>query len=362
MTGQAPAWRALRSTRRMARRALWRARVERDALRAHRAPADLAIFHDFVPAPHGGASQSLLAVVGELRRRGVRLELGSIGSSTRAVLYNSFNFDADRLRLMARRVSGVRFVHRVGAVTSLYRGFDDGTDARVAALNRELADATLAISQATIDMYRQIGIELVEPRVVHNGCDPLVFHPHGRLPFSRDRPIRLICASWSDNPRKGGPTYRWLEDQLDWRRFEFTFVGNASTAFRRIRRIPPVPSAELAEELRRHDIFVTATENDAYSNALVEALSCGLPAIYLASGGSAEAVQEAGFGYRDRTEIPGLLDRLVDEYEARQAAISLPTLEEIADQYLELLGLEEFVGVRLERDPGAATRLPIPMP
>jgi glycosyltransferase involved in cell wall biosynthesis len=335
--------RALRPIARPVKRGAWRVRVERDALLGRIRTADLAVFHDFVPAPHGGASQSLRAVLDELRRRGVRVEVNTISKDTRAVLFNSFNFDADRLRLLARRRGNVRFVHRVGAVTTLYRGVDDGTDAHVAQLNGELADATLAISHATIEMYRQIGIDLVDPHVVYNGCDPSIYYSHGRAPFSRDRKTRLICASWSDNPRKGGPTYRWLEEHLDWDRFEFTFVGNSSTPFDRIRHLPPLPSRELADELRRHDVFVTATEHDAYSNALVEALSCGLPAIYLESGGSAEAVKDAGFGFRDRDEIPGLLDRIVDEYEARQAAISLPSLAEVADGYLEVLGLRELL-------------------
>ena len=237
-------------------------------------------------------------------------------------------------------------VHRVGAVTSLYRGFDDGTDALVADVNARFADATLAISQATIDMYRQIGIELVDPHVVHNGCDPAIFHPRGRVPFARDRRIRLIASSWSDNPRKGAPVYRRLERRLDWNRFEFTFVGRTQEPFERIRHVPPLPSHELADLLRQHDVFVTATEHDAYSNALVEALSCGLPALYLASGGSGEAVKDAGLAFTDEDEIPELLERLVDEYEERQAAIDLPSLEEIADGYLALLGLDEFVGIR----------------
>ena len=347
-----PAPSPIRRALRPAKRVGWRAHVEWDALLGRVRNADVAVFHEFFDAPHGGGSQTLRAVLGELQRRGVRVEVNTISASTRAVLFNSFNFDAARLRLLAQRARDARFVHRVGAVTSLYRGFDDGTDARVAALNRELADATLAISHATIAMYRQIGVELVEPRVVHNGCDPSIFHPHGRAPFSRDAKIRLVSTSWSDNPRKGGPTYRWLEDQLDWDHYEFTFVGNSSTPFERIRHLPPLPSRELAEELRRHHVFVTATENDAYSNALVEALWCGLPAIYLDSGGSAEAVKEAGFGYREREEIPALLDRLVDEHEVRQAAISLPSLEEITDEYLALLGLADYL----------ARRRPTPIP
>jgi glycosyltransferase involved in cell wall biosynthesis len=320
--------------------------VERDARRARRRPADLSLFHEFRPPPAGGGHQTLRAVLGELERRGVRVELQTISPSSQAVLFNSFNFDFDRLELLARRSDGVRMVHRVGAVTSLYRGFDDGTDARVGELNRRLADATIAISHATIEMYRQIGIELVAPRVIYNGCDPRIFNPIGRAPFSRSRKIRLIASSWSDNPNKGGPTFRWLDRNLDWDRFEFTFVGNVGESFEHISRVPPVPSRELADLLRAHDVFVTATAHDAYSNALVEALSCGLPAIYLESGGSGEAVKEAGLGFRRDDEIPELLDRLVDEYEERQAAISLPTLENVVDDYLEVLGLEQFVGVR----------------
>lgn len=329
--------------RALGRRARWRLKVETDALRARSASADLALFHDFAPPPAGGGNQALRAFSGECRRRGISVQTNVLSPGTRACLFNSFNFDAARLRLLAARVDGVKMVHRVGAVTSLYRGFDDGTDRHVAAVNHELADATIAISQATVDMYRRIGIELVDPRVIHNPCDSEIFHARGRTAFSRSRKTRIVACSWSANPLKGGPTYRWLEEHLDWSRYEFTFVGNSSTEFARARHLPPLPSHELAEVLRTQDIFVTATENDAYSNALVEALSCGLPAVYLDSGGSREAVKDAGFGFTSREELPGLLDRLVDEYQERQALIFLPSLAEIVDRYLEVLGLDEFV-------------------
>jgi glycosyltransferase involved in cell wall biosynthesis len=326
------------------RRGLWEGRVRRAARRAAERRAELAVFHDFVAAPAGGANQTLRAVLGEMSARGVRIEYGAASSSTQAILFNSFNFDAKRLEWFARRVPpGCRMVHRVGAVTSLYRGFDDGTDARVAELNRRFADATLAISQATIDMYRSIGVELVEPRVVYNAVDPAIFHPAGRVRFDRGRKTRLIAVSWSDNPRKGGPIYRWLDSVLDWSRYEFTFVGNTGEQFERISVVPPLSSQELAQVLRNHDVFVTGTEHDAYSNALVEALSCGLPAVYLDSGGSREAVKDAGFGFSHPSEIPDLLDRIRDEYDERQALISLPSLEEVADGYLDVLGLHRFM-------------------
>jgi glycosyltransferase involved in cell wall biosynthesis len=328
------------------KRVAWRLEVERAAALARIRPVDLAVFHEFAPAPAGGGNQTLRAVISEFERRGVRVGLNTVSPSTRAILFNSFNFDVARLEMMRGRAASARMIHRVGAVTSLYRGFDDGTDRRVAEMNAQLADATLAISRATIEMYRTIGIELVHPTVVHNGCDQRIFNPDGRRPFRRDRRTRVISTSWSDNPRKGGQLLEWLEENLDWESYELTFVGNTSARLERACRIPPVRSHELAGLLREHDIFVTATEHDAYSNALVEALSCGLPAIYLNSGGSSEAVKDAGFGFLDRDEVPDLLDRLVDEYEARQARIDLPSLETIADRYLDVLGLTELGGVR----------------
>jgi glycosyltransferase involved in cell wall biosynthesis len=332
------------SLRTLAGAARRRARLELAVARARRTSADLALFHEFASLPAGGGHQTLRALVRECRRRGVRIAFNVIPPDGRACLFNSFNFDAERLERFTDAVPHeCRMVHRVGAVTSLYRGYDDGTDARVAELNGRFAEATIAISYATVDMYRTIGIELVAPRVIYNAVDPEIFNSRERVPFDRGRKTRIISVSWSDNPRKGGPVLRRLEDALDWSRYEVTFVGNTQESFERIRHLPPAPSHELAALLRQHDIFFTATQHDAYSNALVEALSCGLPAVYLDSGGSREAVKEAGFGFTAEGEIPALLDRLRDEYEDRQAAISLPSVTEIVDAYLEMLGLDDFV-------------------
>src|SRR5439155_15381085 len=155
--GLVPLRRVLRPLTRPAKRALWRARVERDSRLGRLRRADVALFHEFSPSPAGGGNQTLRAIVGELERRGVRVENNTISATTRAVLLNSFNFDVERFQLLVRGTRDVRLVHRVGAVTSLYRGFDDGTDARVAEINRRLAVATIAISRATIEMYRAIG-------------------------------------------------------------------------------------------------------------------------------------------------------------------------------------------------------------
>src|SRR5262249_24722661 len=132
-----------------------------------------------------------------------------------------------------------------------------------------------------------------------------------------------------------------LEDRLDWSRFEYTFVGRSPVSFERITVIPPQPSDALATLLRAHDIFITASLNDPCSNALVEALSCGLPAVYPNSGGHPERVGAGGLGFDDVDEIPAKLDAIAADYERFQARVDPPRLAEVTDRYLAVLGLGE---------------------
>ena len=68
-------------------------------------------------------------------------------------------------------------------------------------------------------------------------------------------------------------------------------------------------------------MYLAASRDDPCSNALLEALACGLPAVFLRSGGHPELVGEAGLGFDEAEELPPLLDRLVGELGERRAAI-----------------------------------------
>jgi glycosyltransferase involved in cell wall biosynthesis len=279
-----------------------------------RGGADVALFHEFAPAPTGGGHQFLRALVSELERRGLSVEQNRISGATPVCLFNSFNFDFRRLRRFAR--SGCRMVHRVDGPIGVYRGYDDGTDARIAEINRELADATV---------------------VVHNTVDPAVFHPPARREPTAGRKVRLIASSWSDNPNKGVETLAWLDRSLDESRYELTLLGRFPGSFVRARVLGAIPSTAVADELRRHDVYVAASRNDPCSNALLEALACGLPAAFLASGGHPELVGDAGVPFDVPEELPDALERLVRELDDRRAAIRVAPLSEVADRYLEVL-------------------------
>jgi glycosyltransferase involved in cell wall biosynthesis len=172
---------------------------------------------------------------------------------------------------------------------------------------------------------------------VRNAIDPDIFHSRDRIPFDLGRKIRLISSCWSDNPRKGGPVYKWIEEHLDWDRFEYTFVGRASEEFARIRQVDPVASVELAQILRQHDIYITASQNDPCSNAVIEALACGLPVLYYNHGGHPELVGHGGLPFNNTSEILTQLCNLVNNYDTFQSLIAVSSLEDVSARYLEVL-------------------------
>ena len=98
-----------------------------------------------------------------------------------------------------------------------------------------------------------------------------------------------------------------------------------------------MPSDELAELLRGQDCYVAPSLDDPCSNALLEALACGLPALYRRSGGHPELVGDAGVGFEGPDDVAHALDQLVHELEPRRAAIAVPSLADVTDRYLEVL-------------------------
>jgi glycosyltransferase involved in cell wall biosynthesis len=313
---------------------LRRAETEVDVLRSRHGGSDVALFHEFHEPPYGGGNQFLLALRGELGRRGLDVEVNRLSRGTPACLYNSFNFDFVRLRRFGR--TGVRMVHRVDGPIGAYRGFDDGTDRRIVEINA-LADATILQSRYSLEKHRELGLSLKSPVVIPNAVDSRIFHPPGAREPLAGRRVRVIVSSWSDNPRKGADALEWLDRNLDFGAYEVTFVGRTAQRFEHISSMGPLASAPVADLLRAHDVYLAPSLDDPCSNALLEALACGLPAAFRRSGGHPELVGDAGIGFDQAEELPDVFARLTEELEARRAAIRVTPIAEVADRYLEVL-------------------------
>jgi glycosyltransferase involved in cell wall biosynthesis len=296
----------------------------------------VGLWHTFFKPPYGGGNQFMMALRKALSRRDVDVRENELREGIDAYVLNSIHFDVDRF-MDFRATHRVNVVHRIDGPIHLIRGYDREKDELCFDLNSRFASATVLQSAWTYQRIVDMGYRPVKPVIIHNAVDGDIFRSTGRIEFDPDRKIRLISSSWSNNPRKGGPVYRWIEEHLDWDRFEYTFVGNASESFSRIRHVPPVSSEELADLLRHHDIYITASQNDPCSNAVIEALACGLPVLYLNDGGHPELVAQGGLPFSDTSEIFPQLEQLVENYHAFQRLIVASRLEDVAEKYLAVI-------------------------
>lgn len=296
----------------------------------------IAIPFKFYESPWGGGNQFLTALRNEMCDMKVAItdDINNQYLTVTSCLGNSFNHgikEEDKSKL-----KGLRFVHRIDGPTALIRGKDDGTDKKMFELNNKYADYTVFQSMWSLLNNVQQEDYPVNPVIIPNAVDPKIFNRDGACKFSLKRKIRIISTSWSKNSRKGWETYKWLDTNLDFKRYEYTFVGNVPGEFKNIKLLPAVPSVELAGLLKGSDIYITASKNDPCSNALIESLACGLPALYLNSGGHRELVGFGGLAFNKGREIPGKLVELISDYEFFQSLIRVERIQDIANRYLEL--------------------------
>ena len=296
----------------------------------------VGLWHTFYAPPYGGGNQFMMALKKGLLRQGVEVRENELSEDIDAYVLNSIHFDVDRFMEFSSR-HRINVIHRIDGPIHLIRGYDREKDELCFDLNTRFASATVIQSAWTYQRIVEMGYQPVNAVIIRNAVDSEIFHPRGRIAFDPRRKIRLISTSWSNNPRKGGPVYKWIEEHLDWDRFEYTFVGNVSENFTSARHIPPVSSEELAGLLRDHDIYITASRNDPCSNALIEAMACGLPALYLDDGGHPELVGQGGLPFGEEAEILPRLEQIVANYATFQRLISVSTLDDVAAKYLALV-------------------------
>ncbi len=298
---------------------------------------EISIFHEFQKPPYGGGNQFLMALKKELTRQGYDVGSNKIGKNTKVAMFNSFNFDANKLLKLSKKFN-TRMVHRLAGPIGVYRGTDIEIDRETERMNHELADATIFISQYSANKYKEIGLNYKNPTVILNSTDPDIFNSKDRIPSPNgERKIKLIATAWSHNIKKGGPLLSWLDKNLDYSKYELTFVGRTNAEFKGAKLIDPVPSEELAKILKQHDIYIAPSEDDPCSNALVEALACGLPAVFRNSGGHPELVGKAGEGFINEETALMSIDLVAKNIEGYRKSINIPTISETAKKYIEVL-------------------------
>jgi glycosyltransferase involved in cell wall biosynthesis len=147
--------------------------------------------------------------------------------------------------------------------------------------------------------------------VIHNGVDETIFNQTVTTGWLRRRqvprprwdgrePLRVVISTWSTDPNKGFEDYLAIDRQLQGRRdVVVSLVGRTPPGlrFRSITVYPAQRRAGLARILKRSHVVLQLARYETCSNALIEGINCGLPAIYLDSGSNAEIAACYGVRY-----------------------------------------------------------------
>ena len=295
------------------------------------------IIYDFREGPYGGGNQFLKALRSEFER--IVLYTNDPGDAE-AYLFNGYPFAdfhlVDHLHNIWRKYPERAYVFRLDGPTFLVRGRNKYYDLLLKRICDTYMDGIVFQSEWSRQRNRDLtGITGCHETVIYNAPDRTIFNTMGRVAFSKDRKVRIIATSWSNNIRKGFDVYQYLDKILDWSRYDMTFVGNTPFEFKHIRWVKPQPSSELAQLLKQHDIYLTASQNDPCSNSLLEALNCGLPALVLNDGGHPELVGDSGLLFDKGDEVPDKLDALVRSYEDFQRALPVHDIREVARKYMD---------------------------
>jgi len=295
----------------------------------------ISMLREFHKPPYGGGNQFMLALKTELERLGIRVLNNEIGHHVDAYLFDSLWFDRKLLDKLGG-ISNPRVGHRIDGPIHLYRGKDKDLDDQIFEINRNFATVSIIQSVYTLRSIIASGYSPIAPIVIPNAVNPNIFF---KLDENRSlgREIKLVSTSWSDNPMKGANDYKWIDENLDFNRYSYTFYGRIKENFKNIVVKPPLPSLDLADALREHDLYITASRNDPCSNALIEALACGLPALYKNSGGHPELVGFGGLPYDQIDEIPAKLERLTENYKLFTGCLTVTPMSHIANRYLDAL-------------------------
>ena len=223
------------------------------------------------------------------------------------------------------------FVHRLGSVFTYARG-DKYLDRLVINVNKTIADGTIFQSRWQEEKFHEIGLPVGIETIIHNAPDNNIFNtrPNG---VSERKKIRIITTGWSTGDIKGFDIYEYLDKHLDFKKYQFIFLGNSKTKFKNIESFPPQISRVVASMLKGSDLFITATQHEAGSNSLLEALHCGLPAVARYSGSHPELVGSGGIMFDGKEDVIESIEMVSSNLELFRSRIKVLSDSKVADLY-----------------------------
>jgi hypothetical protein len=177
------------------------------------------------------------------------------------------------------------------------------------------SDIIIFIASWLKPLLEKQGLKTSKPnKIILHGADENIFNTKNKKFWDGKNKLKLVTHHWGGNYLKGHDFYQRLDLLLDKKefndKFEFTYIGNypKNLKYKNTKIIKPLSGEELAEELKRHDIYLTASRNEPAGMHHVEGALCGLPIMYINSG----ALREYCEGYGLEFDKNNFEDKLLE--------------------------------------------------
>jgi glycosyltransferase involved in cell wall biosynthesis len=243
----------------------------------------------------------------------------------------------DRVYQLKKHNSNLLVINRIDGPVYYIRDKDIEVDKAFYKFNNLVCDGTIFQSKWSKKFNFKLGM-------INNKFETVILNAPNKKIFNRVdsfekniKKTKIIATSWSSNWKKGFSTYEWLDKHLDFNKFQFVFIGNTPVKFKNIIYKGPMNSEDLSIELKKSDIFLTASQKDPCSNSLIEAMHCGLPSIGLDDGGHTEIIGKGGEVFSKHEDVLIALEKIKSDYQSYQKSINLLNIDEVGQTYYQFL-------------------------
>jgi glycosyltransferase involved in cell wall biosynthesis len=275
---------------------------------------------------HMGGGDSFLS---RLRDQFKKNEVFSEANEADVILFNSHHAVREVAKIRESFPNKI-LIHRIDGPMRIYNGEQDKRDDIVIKQNT-LADGIVFQSRWSADKSLQMYPSLCEKKrcVINNAC---CFER--KQNYAVGEKVNLIITTVSNNPNKGFAIYKYLDDNLDFSKYNCYFLGNSPDKFKNIQHLGYKGRTEVEGVLKTMDIYFSGSKLESCSNSLIEALSVGLPCVVANGSSNPEILKGGGELFDGEQDVLQKVEKVSNNLDHYRSKIEVSSMKDVAEKYL----------------------------
>lgn len=165
---------------------------------------------------------------------------------------------------------------------------------------------TIFVSEWMKNYFSSKGWICKNQHVLHNGVEDYFFDSQNCE--KNDGILKIVTHHWSNNYLKGFDVYEFI-DYLTTKdkTISFTYIGRDRGSFSNSKVVAPLHGKELANELSKYNLYISASRFDPGPNHVLEALAVGLSTYVHKDGGGAVEFVDNDHVYNNFFDVEKLI-------------------------------------------------------